>query len=136
VLATQQQVALGPRDTALTIFARGEAADQCFGQRLLEPTRGPGKLGPFRLRGIEESGSHMTPRWRGVDSNFQYAEAVKLRSRSGTPKIYIKAAESGNERAHSFCPECGTPIYEAASGPTRRSRGLAVVGLRCEWASA
>ena len=30
---------------------------------------------------------------------------------SGTPKIYIKTAESGNKRAHAFCPNCGTPIY-------------------------
>jgi hypothetical protein len=30
--------------------------------------------------------------------------------KSGTPKIYIKTAESGNKRAHAFCPECGTPI--------------------------
>jgi hypothetical protein len=31
--------------------------------------------------------------------------------RSGTPKIYIKLAESGNKRAHAFCANCGTPIY-------------------------
>jgi hypothetical protein len=31
--------------------------------------------------------------------------------RSGTPRIYIKTAESGNKRAHAFCPNCGTPIY-------------------------
>jgi hypothetical protein len=30
---------------------------------------------------------------------------------AGQPKIYIKTAESGNRRAHGFCPECGTPIY-------------------------
>jgi hypothetical protein len=30
--------------------------------------------------------------------------------RSGTPKIYIKTAESGNKRAHAFCSECGTPL--------------------------
>jgi len=33
---------------------------------------------------------------------------------SGLPKIYIKIAESGNKRAHAFCPNCGTPIYAAA----------------------
>jgi hypothetical protein len=33
---------------------------------------------------------------------------------SGQPKIYIKTAESGNQRAHAFCPNCGTPIYAAA----------------------
>ena len=29
----------------------------------------------------------------------------------GTPKIYIKTAESGTRRAHGFCAECGTSIY-------------------------
>jgi hypothetical protein len=32
----------------------------------------------------------------------------------GQPKIYIKTAESGTQRAHAFCPECGTPIYATA----------------------
>ena len=40
--------------------------------------------------------------------------AASFHLRSGTPKIYIKAAESGNKRAHAFCPNCGTPIYAAA----------------------
>jgi len=31
--------------------------------------------------------------------------------RSGTPKNYVKTAESGNKRVHAFCPNCGTPIY-------------------------
>jgi len=35
---------------------------------------------------------------------------------SGTPKIYIKTADSGNKRAQGFCAECGTPIY--ATSPT------------------
>ena len=34
---------------------------------------------------------------------------------TGQPKIYIKTAESGNKRAHGFCPECGTPIYATAA---------------------
>lgn len=33
---------------------------------------------------------------------------------TGKPKIYVKTAESGNKRAHAFCPECGTPIYATA----------------------
>ena len=33
---------------------------------------------------------------------------------TGQPKIYVKTAESGNKRAHGFCPECGTPIYATA----------------------
>jgi hypothetical protein len=36
------------------------------------------------------------------------AEHFKL---SGTPKIYIKTAESGKKRAQAFCAECGTQIY-------------------------
>ena len=34
--------------------------------------------------------------------------------KSGTPKTYVKTAESGNKRVHAFCPDCGTPIYSAA----------------------
>src|SRR5260370_21336079 len=48
---------------------------------------------------------------------------------SGTPKIYIKTAESGNKRAHAFCPECGTPIYAAAPGANPTFYGLRVGAL-------
>ncbi len=34
--------------------------------------------------------------------------------RTGQPKLYVKTAESGNRRAHAFCPNCGAPIYSAA----------------------
>ena len=34
-----------------------------------------------------------------------------LRLLTVKPRIYVKTAESGNKRAHGFCPECGTPIY-------------------------
>jgi len=44
---------------------------------------------------------------------------------SGQPKVYIKTAESGNKRAHAFCPDCGTPIYAAAPHDTK-SYGLRV----------
>jgi len=27
---------------------------------------------------------------------------------------YIKTAESGNKRKHTFCPHCGTPVYSSA----------------------
>jgi hypothetical protein len=33
--------------------------------------------------------------------------------KSGTPKVYVKTAESGNRRAHGFCADCGTQIYSA-----------------------
>lgn len=35
---------------------------------------------------------------------------------SGTLKIYVKTGESGTQRAQSFCPECGTPIYSSTVG--------------------
>lgn len=37
----------------------------------------------------------------------------------GTPKSYVKVAQSGNRRAQVFCPDCGTPLYAtAAENPT------------------
>jgi hypothetical protein len=48
---------------------------------------------------------------------------------SGSPKIYIKTADSGNKRAHAFCPNCGTPIYAAARHDTQ-TYGLRVGTLK------
>ena len=48
---------------------------------------------------------------------------------AGQPKIYVKTAESGNKRAHGFCPECGTPIYSTTvSNP--KVHGLRVGSIR------
>jgi hypothetical protein len=41
------------------------------------------------------------------------ASGAHLKFLKGTPKIYIKTAESGNKRAQAFCAECGSPIYAA-----------------------
>jgi hypothetical protein len=41
------------------------------------------------------------------------ASAANLAFLSGTPKIYVKTAESGNRRAQGFCANCGTPLYSA-----------------------
>jgi hypothetical protein len=48
---------------------------------------------------------------------------------SGSPKIYVKTAESGTKRAHAFCPDCGTPIY-ATSVSDQQVYGLRVGTLR------
>jgi hypothetical protein len=40
------------------------------------------------------------------------AEHFKLLS--GTPKTYVKTAESGNKRRHAFCGTCGTPVFACA----------------------
>jgi len=47
----------------------------------------------------------------------------------GTPKIYIKTAESGTKRAHGFCPDCGTPLYATSTDANPSSYGLRVGGL-------
>ena len=33
---------------------------------------------------------------------------------TGKPKTYVKTADSGNQRAQVFCPECGTHIYASS----------------------
>jgi len=38
-----------------------------------------------------------------------------FRLTGGTLKTYVKTAESGTKRAQAFCPECGAPIYAAAT---------------------
>ncbi len=42
------------------------------------------------------------------------APAGAFRLIRGTPKIYIKTADSGAKRAHAFCADCGGPVYAAA----------------------
>ena len=32
----------------------------------------------------------------------------------GSPKSYVKVAQSGKRRAQVFCPECATPLYGTA----------------------
>ena len=32
----------------------------------------------------------------------------------GQPRTYVKIAESGDERVHGFCGDCGTPLYSMA----------------------
>jgi hypothetical protein len=42
------------------------------------------------------------------------APAESFSITGGEPSIYIKTADSGNKRAHAFCPDCGSPLYAAA----------------------
>lgn len=51
--------------------------------------------------------------------------AKNLNILAGAPKVWVKTAESGRQRAHAFCADCGSPIY---SGPTDGS--LETVSLR------
>ena len=55
-------------------------------------------------------------------------EAEKFRLISGTPKVYVKTAESGNLRAISFCPECGTQLHGShVEKPTTYSLRLGTI---------
>lgn len=43
---------------------------------------------------------------------------------TGTPREYVKTAESGGKRAQGFCTECGTAIYSTTVGPEPRTYRL------------
>lgn len=54
-------------------------------------------------------------------ANIQ-APAPTFRLLTGKPKTYIKTAESGTQRVHAFCGDCGSPIYACApDNPTTYS---------------
>lgn len=42
------------------------------------------------------------------------APAATFRLLSGQPRVYVKTADSGTRRRHSFCPDCGTPVCATA----------------------
>jgi len=44
------------------------------------------------------------------------ARKGSFRLLSGEPTVYIKTADSGRKRAHSFCPKCGTPLFASPPG--------------------
>ena len=54
-----------------------------------------------------------------------------FRIRTGTPKSYVKTADSGNRRRHAFCMNCGTPIYSCAeSDPAHYSLRVGTIKQR------
>jgi hypothetical protein len=55
-----------------------------------------------------------------------FADEATFQLHGGTPKIYIKTAQSGNLREQSFCPDCGTPIYSTSTDAPPRKMGLRV----------
>jgi hypothetical protein len=56
-------------------------------------------------------------------------EKGTFRLLSGEPRIYVKTAESGNKRAHGFCPECGTPLF-STTVTDRQVYGLRIGSIR------
>ena len=43
-----------------------------------------------------------------------HAPAATFRLLTGRPKAYVKTADTGTRRRHSFCPDCGTPVCSSA----------------------
>jgi hypothetical protein len=58
------------------------------------------------------------------------APARTYRLLTGKPKVYVKTADSGVKRRHSFCPNCGAPVASTADTDTPESYSLRVGCLR------
>ena len=50
--------------------------------------------------------------------------------KSGAVKTYIKTGESGNRRAQTFCPECGTPFYSTTTDDDPKIFNLRLGSIR------
>lgn len=55
---------------------------------------------------------------------------AKFHLLAGTPKTYIKTAQSGAKRAQVFCPDCGTPLYATSVGPGDKVFGLRIGAIK------
>ncbi|OWU84123.1 hypothetical protein ATO6_13740 [Oceanicola sp. 22II-s10i] len=55
-----------------------------------------------------------------------FADDDRFRLLGGSPKSYVKIADSGNRRLHAFCADCGTPVYATSEGPGPKRFGLRV----------
>ena len=58
------------------------------------------------------------------------APSASFRLLSGAPRAYIKMADSGARRRHSFCPRCGTPVHATADADNPPTYSLRVGCLR------
>ena len=54
------------------------------------------------------------------------APAEGFRLLTGNPKVYVKTADSGAKRRHSFCPNCGSPVSACADSDSPPSYSLRV----------
>jgi hypothetical protein len=52
-----------------------------------------------------------------------------FRLTGGTPKTYVKTAESGNKRVQAFCADCGTHLYASDAVDNPPAVGLRVATL-------
>lgn len=58
------------------------------------------------------------------------ALAAKFQLLTGQPKAYVKTADSGTKRRHSFCSNCGTPVSASADTEDPPSYSLRVGCLK------
>lgn len=66
-------------------------------------------------------------------SPFRWATNVPkgdFRLLSGSPKTYVKWAESGDENHQVFCPDCASPIYSTSNRDDWKSLNVRVGPLR------
>jgi len=66
-------------------------------------------------------------------SPFRWAVNVPkgdVRLLSGSPKAYVKHAESGAENHQVFCPDCASPIYSTSSRDDWKSFNLRLGTVR------
>jgi hypothetical protein len=59
-----------------------------------------------------------------------HAPRSTFRLLTGKPKVYVKIADSGTKRRHSFCPNCATPVHSSADTDDPQSYSLRVGCLR------
>ena len=57
------------------------------------------------------------------------AAAGTFRVVEGTPRLYLKRADSGRVREQAFCDSCGTPLYATSHGAEPRTYNLRVGSL-------
>jgi len=59
------------------------------------------------------------------------APADRFRLLTGTPRRYVKTADSGARRVHAFCETCGAPVFACAEeNPTSYSLRLGALDQR------
>ncbi len=79
---------------------------------------------------------HCTDCQRLSGSPFRASVPARIedfRLMSGSPKIYVKTADSGARRAQAFCSECGAPIYATdAENPRILHLRLGAIAQRSE----
>ena len=65
-------------------------------------------------------------------SVFRWARQPRIFGSRGSPREYIKTADSGARRVHRFCGECGTPIFATSADDHRIWREGRVSDPACQ----